>query len=510
MFITTAISYLNGNPHVGHMYEIVISDIVSRYLKIRNGTKQTVVFQTGTDEHGQKIADTAESLSLKPIELCDQKLIIFKQLYSSINVNYDKFIRTSSPAHHKTVQHVFHKLKEQGDIYLGKYEGWYSSREEKFITDTQAKIVNYLDEVTGKPLERIEEDTYWFKMSKYQDKLIEFYKQNPQYISDEQHMKYILDRLGEGLRDLSISRTSLTWGIDLGEGHVCYVWFDALLNYLSGINYFGLDTESPQEADVWNDVIHIIGKDIVWFHGVIWTAMLMALNINLPKQIVVHGFVTDKNGLKMSKSLGNVIDPFELLSEFPVDVLRFYLCRFNNIGSDLKCSKENIISFNNGELAANIGNLVNRIVNLLHKFCNSEIPKVNIGEEDSELMKLLNTNFLTKLDTLYNQYQTRDVSQLILDLFHELNLWLTEKEPWKINDNDELRTKILRVGVERLYQISHTLLPIMPTIAQQISTLIGHDYLDIEILGSKNNQFSLHNVKLEKIKLILFPKIEKI
>lgn len=508
MYITTAISYLNGEPHAGHLYEIVVADILSKYNKHKGEGANTIVhFQTGTDEHGQKIASKAESVGLRPIELCEQNLVPFKKLYQDLNIGYDNFIRTTDSNHYKTVQHVFDILKQKGDIYMGKYEGWYSSREEKFITEHQAKMMNYKDEVTGKSLERIEEDTYLFRMSKYEDQLKQFYVNNPNFISDEQYSSNIIERLDEGLRDLSISRTNLKWGIDLGDGHVCYVWFDALLNYLSGINYFGLDAESKYNASYWQDVIHVIGKDITWFHGVIWIVLLMALEIELPKQLVVHGFITDKDGVKMSKSLGNVIDPFDLLKHFPEDLIRFYLIRYNNIGSDLKCNIQNIVNFNNGELADNIGNLVNRIVNLIHKFSESKIPEVEFINDD-EMLKILDTNFVNDLDNLYKNYKTRDASQLILDMFHQLNLWLTQQEPWKLKTNIELRTKILRIAIERLYQISHTLIPVMPNIAYQITLLIGHKYMPLIELRTKHMILSMSNIKLEKTKIILFPKLD--
>lgn len=509
MYLTTAISYLNGDPHIGHQLEIVVSDIISRHNKFKT---DNVVFQTGTDEHGQKISDKAKSVGLSPIELCNQNVIKFQTLYEGLRVKYDNFVRTSSLSHYKTVQYVFNQLKSTGDIYLGKYTGWYCSREETFVTELEAQKCNYIDEVSGKKLERIEEESYFFRMSKYQPQLIKYFQEHPEFISSPNFYNHILKRLEEPLQDLSISRTNITWGIPLENNHVCYVWFDALLNYLSGIDYFELDPSNKYHGHgktLWNNTYHVIGKDIIWFHSIIWTSMLMALNIPLPKQLIIHGFVIDKNGTKMSKSLGNVLDPFELLQDYPTDTIRFYMIRYNNLEHDMKFSTENLVKFHNTELANNIGNLVNRLTNLIHKNCAGKVPVIKLNDDELQLLKILDTKFILELDSLYSTYSFKDISQQLLDLFHQLNQWLTEKEPWKIKDNDDLRNKILRIGLERLYQISHSLLPIMPYISKLLFVQLGlpplkYDKL-IEINQKLNPDFD--NLQLEKTEKILFPKI---
>lgn len=511
-YLTTAICYLNGDPHMGHLLEIVVSDTVSRYHKFRLG-KDKVFFQTGTDEHGQKIADKAKSESLTPIELCNKNLVKFEDLYKSLNIGYDNFVRTSSPNHYKTVQHVFQLLKSTGDIYLGKYEGWYNSREEKFVTELQAKLNDYKDEVTGKPLQKIEEESYFFRMSKYHERLVKFYQENPQVFPDKTQYNQILKRLEDPLQDLSISRTTFDWGVPLDDNHVCYVWFDALLNYLSGIDYFELDENHPLHGkgkEIWQNVYHLIGKDIVWFHSVIWYTMLMALDITLPKEIIVHGFVTDGNGLKMSKSIGNVIDPVDLLNTFPVDTLRAFCLRYNNIEGDTKCSADHITKFHNGDLANNIGNMVNRIVNLIHKSCNGIVPVVENKEENQEFMNLLDNTFVKQIDKYYEEYRFRDIFQVVISQFQELNVWITEKEPWKIKDNIELRNKILRTAFERLYQLAHVLIPITPTVSDNIFKMLNKESLTHSELLEYNKKFNIifDNLKLEKFQIILFPKIE--
>lgn len=512
MFLTTAISYLNGDPHMGHQLEIVSSDIIVRHHKLKS---EKVIFQTGSDEHGQKIADKAKSLDMTPIELCNQNVIKFMDLYKTLAIDYDIFVRTSSTSHYRTVQHVFNLLKEKGDIYLDKYIGWYNRREEKFITELQAKQCDYMDEVTGKSLEKIEEVSYFFKMSQYQDKLIKFYNDNPKFVSSSIYQNQIMKRLEEPLQDLSISRTSFKWGVPLDDGHVCYVWFDALLNYLSAIDYFNLDPGNPyhgQGQEIWKNTYHVIGKDITWFHGVIWPAILLSLNVPFPKQLIVHGFVTDNKGFKMSKSIGNVIDPFDLLKLVKnSDVLRFYNIRYNNLEYDSKCGKDELINFNNGELADNIGNLVNRVLNLIQKSCGGTVPVIEFDDDvEDMIITLLKTDFVDKLDKLYENYEFREVSQLIMDLFHQLNQWLQEKEPWRIKNNKELKNKILRLAYERLYQITHTLIPVMPNIASTIFELMNlgaSNYEELKQLDCKLIVNVGGNV-IKNEKIILFPKIE--
>jgi methionyl-tRNA synthetase len=511
MFLTTAISYLNGEPHLGHLLEIVVSDIISKYQKTKDETS-TLVFQTGSDEHGQKISDKAVSVGLSPIELCNQNLEKFQNLYKILGVNEDIFVRTTSKNHYITVQHVFQLLKSKGDIYLDNYVGWYNSREEKYVTENAAKLLDYKDEVTGKPLEKIEEPSYFFRLSNYQDKIIKLYQNNPNFISDEHNHTIIMNRLGEPLQDLSISRVNIKWGIPLDETHVCYVWFDALLNYLSGIDYFELDSQNPYHGKgktIWQNAYHLIGKDIVWFHGVIWTAMLMALDIELPKQLIVHGFVTDEKGVKMSKSVGNVIDPFDLLKSFPADTLRAYVIRFSNLDCDTKCGISSIVNFHNGELANNIGNMFNRLLKQIDVNYNSVIPVVELKESDTKMLSLLDVSFVNELEKLYQKYQLKNVMELALKLFQELNLWFTEQAPWTIKDNDHKKKVILRIAFERVYQLIHILYPIMPNIALSASKIINKSLVTLDKLKKYhcclNNE--IDNLNLSNERYILFPKV---
>lgn len=312
-YITTAIAYTNGLPHIGHAYEFMTTDILARFNRVFG--KKTF-FLTGTDEHGQKVAASAEKAGLQPIDHCTNYVVTFKELDRLLLVSYSDFIRTTDSYHELTSQRLWQLCANiSNDIYLDSYEGWYNEREEVFITQAEAEASNFLDVGTGLPLKRVKEESYFFRMSSYCERLLSYIKdENPNFIQPDQYRNNIIARLEkEGLKDLSISRTSFTWGIPVPEGfdskHVMYVWFDALTNYLSGVH--ALDSEHPL-ASYWPANHHIIGKDIVWFHCVIWPCMLMSANVPLPKSVYCHGFVNAADGRKMSKSYNNTIDPFEV------------------------------------------------------------------------------------------------------------------------------------------------------------------------------------------------------
>lgn len=308
-YLTTAISYTNGYPHIGHAYEFIISDILARYYRIYG---YRTFFLTGADEHGQKVATSAEKAGRTPKDHCDIFVEAFKRLDSMLNISFDRYIRTTDEDHVKTSQLLWDRCKQ--DIYLGSYEGWYNEREECFVSDADATASDFKDIGSGLPLKLVKEESYFFKMSLFCDRLIEYIENFPDFIQPELHRNSILYRLrNEGLKDLSISRTSFNWGIPVPNHpeHVMYVWFDALANYLSGID--GLNSESSL-ATFWPPNVHIIGKDIIWFHCVIWPCILMSAGISLPKCVFSHGFVNASDGRKMSKSFNNTIDPFDVSS----------------------------------------------------------------------------------------------------------------------------------------------------------------------------------------------------
>jgi methionyl-tRNA synthetase len=338
-YITTAINYTNGPAHMGHAYEAATADVIARFHRLTGAggsespdgppTRPTY-FVTGADEHGQKIAHTAADLGQEPIDICDKYVTGFQVLKQRTLISYDDYVRTTSPRHKRTAQELWRRCDKAGDVYLDNYSGWYNIREETFVTENDAALSDYKDPTSGVPLKQVEEASYFFKMSKYNDLLIKHIEDNPEFILPERHRNQILQRLrSDGLRDLSISRTTFSWGIHVPEGfdanHVMYVWMDALSNYLTGVNGLGANDDGSLTGleRFWPADVHIIGKDILWFHTVIWPCLLMSAGLALPKTIFAHGFVNDKEGKKMSKTMGNVIDPHDMLDKFDVDTFRW-------------------------------------------------------------------------------------------------------------------------------------------------------------------------------------------
>jgi methionyl-tRNA synthetase len=327
-YITTAINYTNGPAHMGHAYEAATTDVIARYHRLTGD--RPAYFVTGSDEHGQKIANTAADLGKEPIDICDQYVTGFQVLNQRILISHDDYVRTTSARHKRTAQELWRLCHTAGDVYLDTYSGWYNIREETFVTESEAALSDFKDPTSGAPLKQVEEASYFFKMSKYHQRLIKHIEDNPEFIMPEQHRNQILARLrSDELRDLSISRTTFKWGIPVPEGfdsnHVMYVWMDALSNYLTGVNGLGANDDGSVEGleKFWPASVHIIGKDILWFHTVIWPCLLMSAGVPLAKTVFAHGFVNDKEGKKMSKSLGNVVDPHDMLDIFDVDTFRW-------------------------------------------------------------------------------------------------------------------------------------------------------------------------------------------
>lgn len=345
-YITTAINYTNGPAHMGHAYEAATADVIARFHRLTGAGEspsKPTYFVTGADEHGQKIANTAAELGKEPIDICNQYVTGFQVLKQRTLITYDDYVRTTSPRHKRTAQELWRRCDAAGDIYLDNYSGWYNIREETFVTENDAALSDYKDPTSGVPLKQVEEASYFFKMSKYNDLLIKHIEDNPEFILPERHRNQILQRLrSDGLRDLSISRTTFKWGIHVPEGfdpdHVMYVWMDALSNYLTGVNGLGANEDGslPGLEKFWPADVHIIGKDILWFHTVIWPCLLMSAGVALPKTIFAHGFVNDKEGKKMSKTMGNVIDPHDMLDKFDVDTFRWWVW-YNRAGCVVLC-----------------------------------------------------------------------------------------------------------------------------------------------------------------------------
>lgn len=457
LYITTPLYYVNDEPHIGHAYTTILADVISRIYKLQN---YDVFFLTGTDEHGQKVQEAALKRNVEPKQHVDEYVVRFKKVWEKLNINYTDFIRTTDKRHTQKVKEVLNSLKKSGDIYLDEYEGLYSVSEERFITEREA------EEGSFREIKTLKEKNYFFKMSKYKNKLIKHIKSHPEFIKPEKRKNEILGFLDKDLNDLCISRpkSRLSWGIELpfDKDYVTYVWFDALLNYITAIGY---NSDENKFNQYWPADIHLMAKDILTTHCVYWPTMLMACNISLPKTIFSHGWwLIDKK--KMSKSIGNVIKPLDLADEYGVDALRYYLMRNMVLGQDSSFSLDSFIERYNSDLANDYGNLVNRIFMLLDKFFNGQIPEP--GDYDTiDLNLIAQTKSSVKLIIAnYDNLKIHNAIENSISIFRSINKFLEVKEPWKtvkINSKPKsnsattlyLCTEIMRVGTTLL-------LPIMP------------------------------------------------
>ncbi len=439
-YITTAIDYVNGKPHIGHAFEKCIADAIARYHKLN---KEEVFFLTGTDENAQKNVQAAKAQGIPTQKLVDRNSVYFKDLCETLKISYDRFIRTTEPEHKKKAQEIFLKSYKNKDIYKGKYEGHYCSGCEAFKTEKD--IVNGECPIHQKKVEFISEETYFFKLSKYKNRIIKFIEK---YIYPESRKKEILSRLkSEELKDISVTRKNLDWGIDcpIDKEHKIYVWFDALINYISGSN------------GNWPADLHVIGKDINWFHSVIWPAMLMSAKISLPKKLLVHGFLNLK-GQKMSKSLGNVINPEELIKKYGSDSVRYSLLR-GSILEDTDYSEEILIERHNNELANKLGNLVSRVSALAEKYGISKTKSSLSIEKTEKAVKKHFENY--ELDKALNE---------IFSFIDSCNEYVQNKKPWETKDK-----KVLYELVEAIRQFTPLLEPFIPETASRIAEIFKTD-----------------------------------
>lgn len=464
-YITTAINYTNGSPHFGHAYEAVVADCLARYHRICG---ENVFFLTGTDEHGQKIADTAanQKPKLTPLELCDKYVAEFQSLNDGLNISNDFYIRTTMDKHEACAKNIWIRCAENDDIYMGRYEGWYSKREERFVTEFEAQSMNLMDGTT--PLIKTSESSYFFKLSKYHDRIVQHITNNPDFIFPSEKRNEILERLKEPLTDLSISRTSFDWGIPIPENfkgnqseekHVMYVWFDALTNYLSGVDY-----PDGSLAHFWPSDIHLIGKDIAWFHAVIWPCMLFSASIPLPKRIVCHGFVNGPDGRKMSKTWGNIVDPVQLLTQYTSDTVRYFMLREGIFGADFSFGESKLQERYNADLANNLGNIVQRSLSLADRYCCGIVP-------DNQALQIFDiNNFSQKIQKNYDDLNLQGMINQILDILVFINKWLTDSAPWNLKNEEDIpkQRSIVKTLLEAIYVICHFVWPIMPDVTETI------------------------------------------
>jgi len=439
-YVTTPIYYVNGAPHLGHAYTTLVADAFARHYRQRN---RDVFFLTGTDEHGLKVQRAAEKKGVSPQELCDENSAKFKDLFNRMNLTHDRFIRTTEEAHEEVVLDMVERMKDAGDIYLDKYEGWYSASDEAYYDDDEIEDGRAI--ASGSEVEWVEEDSYFFRLSDYEDDLLEWYDSIDGGVAPEARKNEVRSFVEGGLNDLSITRTSFDWGIEFpgDSDHVLYVWVDALTNYLTGV---GRLHDSEMFEQFWPCDIHLVGKDILRFHAVYWPAFLMSAGVDLPEQVFAHGWWTVE-GEKMSKSKGNWVDAGELVDTYDLDVVRYFLMRELPFGNDGNFARRRLVERNNTELADNYGNLVNRTTRMAESFLDGELP--DVGEPEAEVDRDLRDAARGATETLREQMDDREPHRAIetaMELSGEVNQYLQETEPWTLNRDGQTE----RVG-EVLY-----------------------------------------------------------
>ena len=505
-YITTPIYYPSGRPHMGHAYSSIIADFFARFKSIDD---YNVHFLTGTDEHGLKIQRSAEKAGKKPKEFCDKISQTFKDLSKTLNLSNTDFIRTTEDRHKKTVQHLWSLLEKNDDIYLSNYSGWYSVSDEAFYNEDE------IEEIEGKKIakssksivEWIEEESYFFRLSKWQKPLLEFYEKNPDFILPESRKNEVISFVKSGLNDLSVSRKSFSWGIPVpnNKNHVIYVWLDALTNYISALNY--PDKNDDLFKKFWPATIHLIGKDILRFHAVYWPAFLLAAKIDLPMKVYGHGWILSGEE-KMSKSKGNILDPLEIIKEYGLDPLRYYLIKEVSFGNDGNISQERLEDCINSDLANNYGNLCQRVTAFADKNCDGKIPlDIEFQEED---LLILN-KFKDNLDNIRSKIDNQNINfymNYIVNSLFEANKYFNDQEPWKKKDDKIRLNTIVYTTLEIVRKTSLLLYPIIPESSLKVLNIFEIDEKKVELSSISDNEYLIKGKKLNKID-ILFKKIEK-
>ncbi len=491
---------------MGHAYSSIIADFFARLKRIQGFN---VYFLTGTDEHGQKIQRAAEEKKMDPLLFCDEISKTFRDLSDTLNLSNNDFIRTTESRHAKSVENLWNTLEKKGEIYLSKYSGWYSVSDEAFYTESEIEDSEGTKKAitSGSKVEWVEEESYFFRLSNWQNKLIEFYDKNPDFILPETRKNEVVSFVKSGLKDLSVSRKSFSWGIKVpsNKDHVIYVWLDALTNYLSALNY-------PNENDdlyksFWPADLHLIGKDILRFHAIYWPAFLLAADINPPKRVFGHGWILSGDE-KMSKSKGNILDPLEIIDTYGLDPLRYYLIKEVSFGNDGNISQEKLESCINSDLANNYGNLCQRVLAFCDKNSNFEVPKNNNFTEDD---KLILDQYSKHYENLIKYSDNQDVNSYINFIVEQLfaaNKYFNDQEPWRKKSDKIRMNTIIYVALELIRKVTILLYPIIPSSSLKVLEVFGIKEGKIYFETIRNNNYLTKGLKLSKLD-ILFRKIDK-
>jgi len=471
-YITTAIAYPNGVPHIGHAYEVIATDAIARFQRLDG---YDVWFLTGTDEHGIKMVQTAEKEGLTPRALVDRNSSRFKEMDDRLNCRYDEFIRTTEARHHKSSQAIWDAMVKNGDIYLSKYAGWYSVRDEAYYDESETRLNEHGVKLgpQGTPVEWVEEESYFFKLSAYQDKLLKLYEDVPDFVLPRERLNEVASFVRGGLNDLSVSRTTFDWGVKVprADKHVMYVWVDALTNYITALDY--PDTESPKFAKNWPADLHVIGKDIVRFHAVYWPAFLMSAGLDVPRRIFSHGFLFNR-GEKMSKSVGNVVDPFALADAYGVDQLRYFLLREVPFGQDGNYSHEAIVNRINADLANDLGNLAQRSLSMIGKQRAGVIPEpAELSENDRTILAAAD-GMIAKAREAMKTQQLHQVLNAVWAVVADANRYFAGEAPWALAKTDPAKQgTVLYVTAEVIRQVAILAQPFMPQSAAKMLDILA-------------------------------------
>ncbi|OJZ63118.1 methionine--tRNA ligase [Mycolicibacterium diernhoferi] len=486
-YVTTAIAYPNGDPHIGHAYEYIATDAIARFKRLDG---YDVRYLTGTDVHGLKMAETAAKLGITAAELAKRNSDVFERMQERLDASYDRFIRTSDADHYAASKEIWRRMNEAGDIYLGSYQGWYSVRDERFFAEDETEVAPDGTRTaieTGTEVTWTEEQTYFFKLSEYTDRLLAHYEAHPEFIGPDVRRNEVVSFVSGGLRDLSISRTTFDWGVPVPDhpDHVMYVWVDALTNYLTGVGF--PDTASESFEKYWPADLHMIGKDIIRFHTVYWPAFLMSAGIPLPRRVFAHGFINVK-GEKMSKSLGNVVDPLVLVDTFGVDAVRYFFLREVPFGQDGSYSEEAIIGRVNADLANELGNLAQRSLSMVAKNLDGVVPEPGPFTAEDEALLAAADALLERVRACYDEQAMHLALDAIWSVLSAANKYFSAQEPWVLRKTDPARmATVLYTTLETVRIATLLSQPVMPSSTAKLLDLLGQpaDRRDFTAIGAR-------------------------